>query len=988
MLQANAKNCTNTKNATQTILSTIVALLVEPLAKKRKTEADHLVIELVLHFIRNLLCAEPIVKLSREAHESHLRLHEELIAALHNELVLEVILVLSQHLDEDAHYNLLTMEIVHHLTKNHDPVFVAKYALFADESTRKQTKDSHADSKNKNVQPIHRFNKSSALRSVLNKERQRVASHATTTTRHSNFGGTLLVQGPGGKNAVMSSVLQTGGDNFSVKRDEAPNRCAKKVTPFVSESRDHKTISLAMDVSPITKHAYQALHEFSAKFMVQGYKPLMKSLKNEFRRDSARLEVQDKLVFFRMIWFFSKWQRANNTANRSKPVITRRMNGIGGEINEEESSKASVAKYEQLVVTMDLFTFQLVLQACDSYTLHKKYHELAQAVSLYLEMMHVLLDMHSSMDEVERVMSLGVQHKLFYDSEPLDRLPKLLREWRPGTHSREYSSDLVELSHLTLKLLELNCNASKDSSWAKAREERRQRKKKSKSDDSNMDKVSLMRKEAEEFNFLGYLGALASHKIVGMYTSLLSKYETNLPHINHHIVAFFLRLCKFVVCSPREQVSEEEEELDGSDTMKAFNEICNRVTTLEPMLYDIRLFAVLNEILNDKCIIGNADFTSLRHFSATILRHFADAARLNPLLYVEILFKHSHPATFCERVINSYADDELRMLVERELLSKEILRLEGSNLISPSHTVTKDAKYDTSEGEWEDDENHRGAKTSKLTKGKRLRRSAKAASKSELDKDGDTDTSEGGWEVARNLTGTMAAKRSQGNRLRRSVETESKLEFHKDDETATSEAEWEVSRFLRGAMTTKRDEVRRSEKSGEAAPETQEESNQDTRSDISEGDGEEENLRGTTTAKLIKGKRVLRLAEAEPESQDESDVGTGTDKRKGEGAEKNLRVTKSAGYSKEKRLLSSAEVEPEFPIEFDEDASTDASEEAWGDDEEIESAETVKPSKRIRLQMPVEVESESQDKIDSTEYVSQSTTQTSHLMLDVYDSSE
>ncbi len=720
VLQANAaetKDSTKKYKKTPTILSTIVALLAEPLAKKRKTEADHLVIELVLHFIRNLLCAEPVIKLSREAHESHIRLQEELIAALHDELVLEVILVLSQHLDdhasEDAHYNLLLMEITHHLIKNQDPVLVAKYGMLAVRSVKKQMNPANTEINRAKVQPLQRHDGSSSLRSFLSKERQRIASNAISTTRHSNFGGTLIVQGPDGKKEVLSSVLQSGGEDFTSKRDDAPKRCTKRITPFISESRDYKNISTshASDVNPTTRHAYQALHEFSTKFILQGYKPLMKSLKNEFRRDSVRLEAQDKIVFFRLVWFFSKWQRVTNMAKKSKTASSSKtMNDLSGADEEIiDRSKESFAKYEHLVITMDLFTFQMVLQACDTYILHKKYHDLAQAVSLYLEMMHILLDMHNSKDEVENVMSIGIQHKLFYENEPLDRLPKLLREWQPGTHSREYSSDLVELSHLTLKLLELNCNASKDSSWEKAREVRRQKKKK-KPEDSNTDKVTSMKKEAAEFDFMGYLGTLASHKIVGMYTSLLSKYETNSPHINHHIVAFLLRLCKFVVRTPVEQAqTDEQEKNDSSDAMDAFNQMCNRVTTLEPMLYDIRLFTVLNDILNDNCIRGNPDFTSLRQFSGTIIRHFAEAARLNPLLYVEILFKHSHPATFCERVINSYADDDLRMLVERELLRKELLGLEGGDIDGQSAAVPNDSGSDTSEGEWEEDENPRSA---------------------------------------------------------------------------------------------------------------------------------------------------------------------------------------------------------------------------------------------------------------------------------------
>ena len=692
-----------------------MALLAEPLAKKRKTEADHLVIELVLHFIRNLLCAEPVIKLSREAHESHMRLQEELIAMFHDELVLDIVLVLAQHLDdrsnEDAHYNLLLMEIIHHLLKNQDPVLVAKYGMFPDDSKVTRTGEFNIDPKKAKLQPVLRSDGPSSLRSFLSKERQRLSSNAISTTRHSHFGGTIIVQGAGGKKEVLSSVLQTGGE-FSSKRSVVPKRCTKKTTPFISESRDHESMAstLVTNSNPTSKRTYQALHAFCSKFISQGYKPLMKSLKHEFRRDSVRLEVQDKPVFFRIVWFFSKWQRVTNMANKKSSLKKNTTVDADSSDKSDES-----AQYEHLVITMDLFTFQLVLQACDTFIAHKKYHDLSQAVSLYLEMMHILLAMHNSLDEVENIMSIGIQYKLFYENEPLDRLPKLLREWQPGTHSREYLCDLVELCHLTLKLLELNCSVSKDSSWAKAREERRQ-KKKAKSEQADLDRVTLMKKEAAEFDFIGYLGALATHKIVGMYTSLLSKYETNSPHINHHIVALFLRLCKFVVRTPDQsaQPSEEEQVEGSSDPMIAFNKTCNRITTLEPMLYDIRLFIVLNEILNDNCIRGNPDFTSLRQFCGSLIRHFAEAAKLNPLLYIEILFKHSHPASFCERVVNSYVDDDLRMLVERELLRKELLGLDeggemdqgpGTNItrVSSSAVPSRDGN-DTSEGEWEEDE--------------------------------------------------------------------------------------------------------------------------------------------------------------------------------------------------------------------------------------------------------------------------------------------
>jgi timeless len=58
----NKRNTSNKKGGTG-LLSIFVSLLAEPLSKSgaSRTDADHLTIELVLHLIRNLLAAEPLL---------------------------------------------------------------------------------------------------------------------------------------------------------------------------------------------------------------------------------------------------------------------------------------------------------------------------------------------------------------------------------------------------------------------------------------------------------------------------------------------------------------------------------------------------------------------------------------------------------------------------------------------------------------------------------------------------------------------------------------------------------------------------------------------------------------------------------------------------------------------------------------------------------------------------------------------------------------
>jgi timeless len=62
-LRAGCNNNKNNKSGGAGLLSIFVSLLAEPLSKSgaSRTDADHLTIELVLHLIRNLLTAEPLL---------------------------------------------------------------------------------------------------------------------------------------------------------------------------------------------------------------------------------------------------------------------------------------------------------------------------------------------------------------------------------------------------------------------------------------------------------------------------------------------------------------------------------------------------------------------------------------------------------------------------------------------------------------------------------------------------------------------------------------------------------------------------------------------------------------------------------------------------------------------------------------------------------------------------------------------------------------
>jgi timeless len=221
-------------------------------------------------------------------------------------------------------------------------------------------------------------------------------------------------------------------------------------------------------------------------------------------------------------------------------------------------------------------------------------------------------------------------------------------------------SDLVELTHVTLKLLEASTQATP-------------------TEKAKNDAVTRMKQNAADFDLTSYIvRKIISNQVVFMYTHLLSQYSTNAPHVNHHIVAFFLRISRLLV------VSEDDNDNRGDFPQ---NPLAVKPATLEPMLYSIQLFVVLDQILNDVTIRKEKEYSSLVAFSTSLMRRFASHVQANPMAFVEILFRHPAPHRFCELSANMYVNEELRMIAERELLLEEHQREVANEVMGEDEVV-------------------------------------------------------------------------------------------------------------------------------------------------------------------------------------------------------------------------------------------------------------------------------------------------------------
>lgn len=104
------------------LLSIFTSFLDEPLSKvgSSRTSSDHLIIELVLHLIRNLLSISPINTYgSPEKAQYASQLQHDLLVVLQEEMVLDVLVCVGQEIErrENTGYNLLMMEIISHLLR-------------------------------------------------------------------------------------------------------------------------------------------------------------------------------------------------------------------------------------------------------------------------------------------------------------------------------------------------------------------------------------------------------------------------------------------------------------------------------------------------------------------------------------------------------------------------------------------------------------------------------------------------------------------------------------------------------------------------------------------------------------------------------------------------------------------------------------------------------------------------------------------------------
>ncbi|KAI9986194.1 hypothetical protein PInf_025113 [Phytophthora infestans] len=691
------------------IIPIMMTILVEPLSRKgKRTAQDYLNMEIVLTLIRNLLAIpneDPRFVTSTTSYFSHLQ--EDLICTLHEENVYEMILLFAQDIDspENKEWNLMIMEMIDLTLDCSQPKSVVAFAKkrWAGETTKcsgeqlaaSTSSRSSADlSSGRTVAPA-----GGDLLTTLTNEKKASALHQSGSRRHSNFGGILTMVGPTGRTTVLSDFSKTVHDQVPqvAKKPVSRRRGKKSATPVTDI---HEIFGGKGKVTESDELTMNVLQEVCDSIIGKSYSQLTNSLKTEFRRGSNKLISTDRLQYFHLVWFLTTYHRLKVQALKSHykhqlKAVQKKTTELQNALDFTTPPPPAPEKpgYDEKAVlsTLDMFSFNFVLQSIENYATMNNYHGMTVSVQLLAEMMAYLAELTASDDPRFQRIADSLQHKIFYERDFLDRLPVLLKTWSPGLFPNAYVVDVVTLTHLVFKVLDSQ-GTIKVLSRRKAYLDKKRQKKKRKdgeskdgenSDDSSTDEeeterraqllMEMQRKEAD-FDVRKYFSSMVSADTIRMYCSLLAYYRENSAKVNHYIHSFFYRTKHF-------QIYQQE------------------AWTMQPMLFNIHMLLLFNKMLQDSYIQRLPEYKNFLDFIRGVVRDFFTLADKNNLLFVEALLRQTYPSKSCMLIQRSYdpIDSMSKSKSEAVALGRE-RRIEALNE-SRRHRIALD--HEELEGEAE-----------------------------------------------------------------------------------------------------------------------------------------------------------------------------------------------------------------------------------------------------------------------------------------------
>ncbi|KAJ4705908.1 Timeless protein [Melia azedarach] len=421
-------------------VAVVVSLLEGPLENLESeafAEDDWKLVQLVMTLFRNILAVQdiPLQQKAGGSASQFLSLRDRFLELLFNENVMDIIIVITQHIGGCCGYfrqdNLLLLETFHYIFMGQDPELIAK-ARQKGSKMGGDTKDS-LDS----------------LKSIIAEEQEkRRLSRLHNLVRHSQFSGTFARLTMDGSKAVFKGNPASASQNPILKPHKGVKGANKKIV------WDQGSLPSTKD------NVLELLHDFVDQFLSGSYNVLMQSIREDIEKEHPAIQSSDIIMFFRVAQFVTSFQYHKIVS--SKPVLeTEKVEASTDEFAGSTLFNGNICG--PISSSMDESMFRLVISkwqnAFDGLKETNNYKFLSAAGSLMKNMIRMLDLVLKSLPENSKEPQTAriLLYKLFYDQTDQGMtqfLLNLVKVFDTRKQPKSDLADLVEMIYVLLRLME------------------------------------------------------------------------------------------------------------------------------------------------------------------------------------------------------------------------------------------------------------------------------------------------------------------------------------------------------------------------------------------------------------------------------------------------------------------------------------------------------------------------------------------------------
>ncbi|KAL3694777.1 hypothetical protein R1sor_008428 [Riccia sorocarpa] len=641
-------------------------------------DEDWKLIQLFLTLLRNLLAIPDTFTHHISASTQYAFLKDKLLEVFFQKSVMELVVALTKHTAGRhgglRHDKFLLLEILHHVLAGKRPDIVAAAS------------DKHFKAQKKSEKV------SATLRALMHEERAQLKNSRYDPALHTPFSGMFVRVAQDGTKTILTRTPHQSPLEDVLRKPQIRRGPIKRV---VAENAA---------VQPTSDHLQVLLKEFVNQLLASGYNILMQGIKDDLRRDRTSSEERDPVPFFQVVQFITAY--VCRTAQRDQETYKQSASSSGAGESEVPAQKQICGS---IASTLDEDMFVLVrTKWCyfiDEAQTSKNWIPVGACIAVMKDMIHmmdVILKRPGPVDE-EAALELRTArillYKVFYDQTEtgiIQTVISLLKSFDIHKQPRSFLADLVEITHIVIRMLEAATKEGTLKVLKKVRGSRKKPKAPSDKPDENTAVENHVNTETNEANDQNDPSKVPSSELgeEPAETDLITtnEEETEQAVIKEQTDNSTLGNTENWAESTGEQGQKEtaptnnEDDYDDDDDdepealtkevsldihelvvrrfadntvvrnycwllkyyssnsaatnyyiVRMLQRICeDRI--LEPMLYQLSIFQIFYAILSDKQLCASKDHKFVVSFLTKVVRGYFKRLKTQPMLFIDILF--------------------------------------------------------------------------------------------------------------------------------------------------------------------------------------------------------------------------------------------------------------------------------------------------------------------------------------------------------------